>query len=77
MGSVDFLSGILTPQAFAVVSASPELLITLILVLISMSALCLLVWYVHFVTEKAYPKPKDKKAKPLWASLGSKLGIGK
>jgi hypothetical protein len=77
MGGVDFLSGILTPQAFAVVSASPELLITLILVLISMAVLCLLVWYVHFVTEKAYPKPKDKKVKPLWTKLGTRLGIGK
>jgi len=77
MGGLDFLSGILTPQAFAVVSASPELLVTLILVLISMSALCLLVWYVHFVTGKAYPKPKDEKAKPLWKKLGTRLGIGK
>ena len=73
MGGVDFLSGILTPKAFAVVSASPELLITLVLVWVSMSALCLLVWYVHFVTNKAYPKPKDDKKKPFWA----KLGIGK
>jgi hypothetical protein len=77
MGGVDFLSGILTPQAFAIVSASPELLITLILVWISISVLCMLVWYVHFVTEKAYPKPKDKKAKSLWAKLGSILKIGK
>jgi hypothetical protein len=76
MGGVDFLSRILTPQAFAVVSASPEL-ITLLLVLISMTALCLLVWYVHFVTGKAYPKPKDAKAKPLWKKLGTGLGIGK
>jgi hypothetical protein len=73
MGGVDFLRGILTPQAFAVVSASPELLITFVLVLISMTALCLLAWLIHFRTEKAYPKPKDAKAKPFWA----KLGIGK
>ncbi len=77
MGAVDFLSGILTPQAFAVVSASPQLLITLILVLISMGALCVLVWYIHFMTEKAYPKPKDKKEKPIWARIGTKLKIMK
>lgn len=77
MGGVDFLAGILTPQAFAVVSASPELLTTLVLVWISMTALCLLVWYVHFITGKAYPKPKDKKAKPLWAKLATRLGIRK
>jgi hypothetical protein len=77
MGGLDFLSGILTPRAFAVVSASPELLTTLVLVLISMSALCLLVWYIHFVTGKAYPKKKDDNAKPLWKKLRGKLGIGR
>jgi hypothetical protein len=75
MGGVDFLQPILTPAAFAVVSASPELLITLILVLISMTVLCLVVWVIHWRTEKAYPKAKAKDGKKK--GLLGRLGFGK
>ena len=47
-----------TPKATAVLQADPFLLIILVLVLISLIGLGLLAWYIHFVTNKVYQKPK-------------------
>ncbi|TVY71456.1 hypothetical protein LSUE1_G006402 [Lachnellula suecica] len=50
-----------TPQATAVLQATPSLLVILLLVLLGMTALGLVAWYIHFVTNKVYYKPKPKK----------------
>jgi len=50
-----------TPEATAVLQRSPVLLVALVVVLLSMVALGLLAWYIHFVTNKVYYKPKPKK----------------
>lgn len=53
-----------TPKATAVLQADPFLLVILVLVLFSCIGLGLLAWYIHFVTNKVYAKPKAVKDKP-------------
>lgn len=50
-----------TKEATDVLKASPFLLAALVIVLLSMVSLGLLAWYIHFVTNKVYKKPKVVK----------------
>ena len=52
-----------TPKATAVLQADPFLLVILLLVLSGLSGLGVLSWYIHWVTNKPYKKPKVE-AKP-------------
>jgi hypothetical protein len=47
-----------TTAATNVLKADPALLVTLILVILGMISLSLIAWYIHFVTNKVYYKPK-------------------
>lgn len=51
----------LTPKARAVLVANPFYFVILVLVLVSCISLGLIAWYIHFVTNKVYYKPKPKK----------------
>jgi hypothetical protein len=51
----------LTPKATAVLNATPSLFVTLILVIIGLTALGTIAWYIHFETNKVYKKPKPIK----------------
>lgn len=57
----EVLAPILTPEALRVLQASPGLLPEAIVWLILMITLCVVAWYISFVTGKPYRKPKDKK----------------
>ena len=59
----EFLAPILTPAALRSVEADGRPVITLILVIIGLSTFSVLIWYIHFVTSKEYPKKVDPKAK--------------
>ena len=50
-----------TPKATAVLQASPFLLVTLVLVLVSMGLLVGIAFLIHWQTNKVYAKPKAKK----------------
>ncbi len=50
-----------TPKATEVLRRTPFLFVTLLLVLFSLVGMGLLVWYIHFVTNKVYYKPKPAK----------------
>lgn len=50
-----------TPKATAVLQRDPFLLVILLLVLVGLIGLGVLSWYIHFVTNKVYKKPGDKK----------------
>ena len=50
-----------TPKATAILQADPFLLVILLLVLVGLIGLGLLAWYIHFVTNKVYRKPKEVK----------------
>ena len=52
-----------TPAATAVLQKDPALLVTLVLVILGMIGLSLVAWYIHFVTNKVYYKPKPKEVK--------------
>ena len=62
--SFDFLAPILTPAALRSVQADGRPVITLFLVIFGLSIFGTVIWYVHFVTSKMYPKKKDPNAKP-------------
>jgi hypothetical protein len=62
----EFIFPILTPAAKAAVIADPTLLPALIFVLISISMLCSVVWFISFMTWKAYPRPKKA---PFWSKF--------
>jgi hypothetical protein len=51
----------LTTEATNVVRATPSLLITLVLVLVAMSGLIGVAFYIHWITNKVYAKPKPAK----------------
>jgi hypothetical protein len=51
----------LTPKALAVVQADPFLLVILVLVLLGLHAIGGLAFYIHWVTNKPYRKPKPVK----------------
>ena len=59
----DFLAPILTPTALRSVQADGRPVITLFVVLFGLSIFGVLIWYIHFVTSKMYPKKKDPNAK--------------
>ncbi|EUC40937.1 hypothetical protein COCMIDRAFT_107512 [Bipolaris oryzae ATCC 44560] len=64
--SFSWLAPILTPAALRSVEADGRPVITLFLVIFGLSVLGAVIWYVHFVTSKMYPKKKDaKKGKML------------
>jgi hypothetical protein len=42
----------LTPEATAVLQADPFLFVTLVIVLFGCTAIIMLAWYIHFVTNK-------------------------
>jgi len=50
-----------TDAATKVLQADPALLVTLVLVILGMISLSLIAWYIHFVTNKVYYKPKPAK----------------
>jgi hypothetical protein len=50
-----------TPAATAVLQRSPLLLVTLVVVLVVLAGLGLLAWYIHYVTNIPYRKPKEVK----------------
>jgi len=50
-----------TPAATAVLQRSPFLLLVLVIVLVACISLGLLAWYIHYVTNKPYKKPKAVK----------------
>jgi hypothetical protein len=50
-----------TPKATAVLQAKPFFLVILILVLVGMFALIGIAYYIHFVTNRPYKKPKAVK----------------
>jgi uncharacterized membrane protein len=50
-----------TPKATAVLQASPILLVTLVLVLVSMGILVGVAFLIHWQTNKVNAKPKAKK----------------
>jgi hypothetical protein len=50
-----------TPEATAVLQATPFLLVTLVLVLLGLISLGLIAWYIHYETNKVYAKPKPVK----------------
>ncbi|KAF2757390.1 hypothetical protein EJ05DRAFT_476656 [Pseudovirgaria hyperparasitica] len=56
----EFLRPILTPAALLSIQANASPLLTLLLVYIGLTTLCVLVWYIHFRTSKAYPATKKK-----------------
>lgn len=75
--AVEFLRPILTPAAFATVSAAPEILVTFLLVQLGLAILGGLAWYIHYVTEKAYPRKKEeRKGGGMIKGLLGKLGFG-
>ncbi|KIN01710.1 hypothetical protein OIDMADRAFT_179031 [Oidiodendron maius Zn] len=53
----------LTPEATAVLRANPFLFAELVIVLVSCMLIILLAWYIHFVTNKVYKKPKSGRGK--------------
>jgi hypothetical protein len=59
----DWLAPILTPAALRSVQADGRPVIALFLVIFGLSVFGVLIWYIHFVTSKMYPKKKDPKAK--------------
>lgn len=59
----EWLAPILTPTALRSVQADGRPVIVLFLVLFSLIGFGVLIWYVHFITEKEYPKKKDPNAK--------------
>jgi hypothetical protein len=59
----EWLAPILTPAALRSVQADGRPVITLFLVIFGLSVFGVLIWYVHFVTSKMYPKKKDPNAK--------------
>lgn len=63
MAGFDWLAPILTPAALRSVQADGRPVITLFLVIFGLSMFGVLIWYVHFVTSKMYPKKKDPNAK--------------
>jgi len=50
-----------TPKATAVLQADPFLLVILVVVLVACISLGLLGWYIHYVTNRVYKKPKPVK----------------
>jgi hypothetical protein len=50
-----------TPKATAVLQANPFLLVALVLVIVGCTALGLIAFYIHWVTNKPYRKPKPVK----------------
>jgi hypothetical protein len=54
----EFLKPILTPNALATVQANPIILAYLLGWFLALIAVCLLAWYISFVTGKPYKKPK-------------------
>jgi hypothetical protein len=50
-----------TPAATAVLQRSPFLLAAVVIVLVACISLGLLTWYIHFITNKPYKKPKAVK----------------
>ncbi|CAD6456082.1 7d8fc7cb-3d92-40d9-aa60-58f970f47c47-CDS [Sclerotinia trifoliorum] len=50
-----------TPKATAVLQADPFLFVQLILVLVGLSVLVGIAWWIHYETNKPYAKPKVKK----------------
>jgi hypothetical protein len=50
-----------TPAATAVLQRDPFLLAAVVIVLFACISLGLLAWYIHFVTNKPYRKPKEVK----------------
>jgi hypothetical protein len=57
----EFLKPILTETALRSIQANPYPLLILLLVIIGLSLQGVLCWYIHFQTEKAYPRKKDAK----------------
>jgi hypothetical protein len=57
----EWLAPILTPTALRSVQADPYPLLILLLVIIGLTLQGVLCWYIHFVTEKAYPRKKAEK----------------
>jgi hypothetical protein len=50
-----------TQAATQVLQRSPLLLVVLVVVLFACTSLGLLAWYIHYVTNRPYRKPKDVK----------------
>jgi nitric oxide reductase large subunit len=50
-----------TPEATAVLQASPFFLATLLLVILGMASLVVITFLIHWRTNKVYAKPKQKK----------------
>ncbi|KAF1839697.1 hypothetical protein BDW02DRAFT_486214 [Decorospora gaudefroyi] len=59
----EWLAPILTPAALRSVQADGRPVIALFLVIFGLSMFGVLIWYIHFVTAKMYPKKKDPNAK--------------
>ncbi|CAO2656280.1 Nn.00g050830.m01.CDS01 [Neocucurbitaria sp. VM-36] len=59
----EWLAPILTPAALRSVQADGRPVITLFLVIFGLSIMGVLIWYIHFVTSKEYPKRKDPNTK--------------
>ncbi|AEO71421.1 uncharacterized protein THITE_2123753 [Thermothielavioides terrestris NRRL 8126] len=64
MGQFDWFAKIgATPQAVATLNDQPILFTILLIVLFSLIAQCVLLWYIHYATLKPEQKvKKDKKA---------------
>lgn len=66
MGSCDFLSALLTPNGLATCNRNPSVLLSTLFTILGLILMCLLVWYISYVTGKAYPKrPGAKKEGPV------------
>jgi hypothetical protein len=72
MGTCDFLSGILTPNGLATCNRDPQVLLSTLFTILGLILMCVLVWYISFVTGKAYP-PRPGTKKPTLAQKAKGL----
>ena len=54
----------LTPEAYRSLNADPTPLLTALLCLLTLVFLSVMMWYIHFVTDRDQIKPPAQKKKP-------------
>lgn len=72
----EFLRPILTANALATVQANPVLLAYTIAWLLAIILVGVVAWYIHFVTNKVYAKPKKPGEKSGMMNMFGSLNLG-
>ena len=71
MGGCDFLKNIVTPQALASCNTNPLVLVSLLGTILGCISMIVLVWYIHYITEKNIGRKRDPKKPGLVQKIKS------